>query len=119
MGAVQEELNKNENTKGMDKDSLRQILSQMNISDVVAGTSGVGAGNKKDMGQHKFWSTQPVALPQEGSEDGPIDPNVDIEKFRKEPFPLPKDYEWVDVDLNNPQEVGVAYAIYPSDTTPA
>ncbi|TIA74414.1 hypothetical protein E3P77_00885 [Wallemia ichthyophaga] len=103
--AIQQQLSNNEDTNGLDKDSVRQLLTQMNISEVLAGSSGVGQGNKKDMGQHKFWSTQPVALPQEGSQDGPIDPTVDVEKFSKVPLPLPKEYEWVDVDLDNAQEV--------------
>lgn len=115
--AIQQQLSNNEDTNGLDKDSVRQLLTQMNISEVLAGSSGVGQGNKKDMGQHKFWSTQPVALPQEGSQDGPIDPTVDVEKFSKVPLSLPKEYEWVDVDLDNAQEVSEVCSVFtPSDT---
>lgn len=105
--ALEDELNKNKDTKNLDKNNLRDLLSQLNLADIASGSAGVGQGNKKDLGQHKFWSTQPVSLPQEGTLDGPIDPTTDITKFRKEPYPLPNDYEWVDLDLNNEQEVRI------------
>ena len=40
-----------------------------------------------------------------GDIDGPIDPNTDIAKVRQEPYPIPKEYEWVVLDLSNPQEL--------------
>lgn len=71
----------------------------------------------------KFWTTQPV--PQLGksnrfsemaclnndlgdqppAEDGYIEPTKKIEEVRQEPYPLPKDFEWSTLDLNDPKQV--------------
>lgn len=37
--------------------------------------------------------------------DGPIEENTPYEKIRKEPYPLPKEFEWSTLDLNNESEV--------------
>lgn len=73
----------------------------------------------------KFWATQPV--PQSGkpnrldlgarlngyyptgdqpaAEDGYIEPTKAIQDVRQEPYPLPKDFEWAILDLNDPKQV--------------
>jgi glycylpeptide N-tetradecanoyltransferase len=35
-------------------------LDKLRIMDVLKGKSGIGGKNRKEMGEHKFWSTQPV-----------------------------------------------------------
>jgi glycylpeptide N-tetradecanoyltransferase len=63
---------------GMDEESIRRLLEQLKINDVLQGKSGLGGKNKKEVGDHKvctrllesihptdldtakFWNTQPV-----------------------------------------------------------
>ena len=39
------------------------------------------------------------------TEEGPIEPNKPHDEIRKEPYPLPKDFEWSLVDVDNDQDV--------------
>ncbi|KAH9483926.1 Glycylpeptide N-tetradecanoyltransferase [Psilocybe cubensis] len=87
-------------------DNVRQALQQMKIMDVAQGKAGIGGFNKKDMGEHKFWSTQPVPQLGEGppTEDGFIEPSKPREEVRQEPYPLPKDFEWSTLDIKDPAQ---------------
>ncbi|KAK7467241.1 glycylpeptide N-tetradecanoyltransferase [Stygiomarasmius scandens] len=105
---------KSEGVEGSDQanaENVRLALEQMKIMDVVKGKAGIGGKNKKDMGEHKFWSTQPV--PQMGEnppiEDGYIEPSKPREEVRQEPYPLPKDFEWTTVDVNDPAQSKEVY----------
>ncbi|TCD66016.1 glycylpeptide N-tetradecanoyltransferase [Steccherinum ochraceum] len=86
---------------GTDEATVRQALEQMKLKDVLQGKAGVGGKNKKDVGTHKFWGTQPV--PQIGEDaptaDGYIEPSKPPEELRQDPYPLPKDFEWATLDL--------------------
>ncbi|KAH8106829.1 N-myristoyl transferase [Cristinia sonorae] len=83
--------------------TVRAALEQMKIRDVIEGKSGIGGKNKKDVGTHKFWGTQPV--PQLGEdapeEDGWIEPSKPSSEVRQEPYPLPKEFVWSYVDLSD------------------
>lgn len=37
--------------------------------------------------------------------DGPIEKDKSPEDIRQEPYPLPKDFEWVTMDLNDQAQV--------------
>ena len=37
--------------------------------------------------------------------DGPIEADKPPEEIRQEPYPLPKDFEWVTIDLDNSIQV--------------
>lgn len=50
----------------MDKKELGRMLDQLKILDVAEGKTGIGGKNKKDMADHKFWSTQPVRRLDDG-----------------------------------------------------
>ncbi|TFY64686.1 hypothetical protein EVJ58_g2460 [Rhodofomes roseus] len=96
-----------------DPASVRAALEQMKIKDVIQGKAGIGGKNQKDMGGHKFWATQPV--PQLGEEapvaDGYIEPSKPPEEVRQEPYPLPKDFEWTTVDVNDPAQLREVYEL--------
>ncbi|CAL1705092.1 unnamed protein product [Somion occarium] len=96
-----------------DEATVRMALEQMKIKEVLQGTSGIGGKNKKDTGSHKFWGTQPV--PQFGEEaptgDGWIEPPKRREEFRQEPYPLPKDFEWFPIDLEDPAQLRELYEL--------
>ncbi|KAJ7046884.1 N-myristoyl transferase [Mycena alexandri] len=91
------------------EDNVRQALEQMKIMDVVKGKAGLGGHNQKDMGAHKFWATQPVPQLGEGPplDDGYIEPSKPREEVRQEPYPLPKDFEWSTLDINDPKQAKV------------
>lgn len=86
---------------------VRKALDQLKLMDVLKGKSGIGGKNRKEMGEHKFWGTQPV--PQLGeappTDDGYIEPSKPREEVRQEPYPLPKDFEWCMVNLADPIEL--------------
>ncbi|CAO1632707.1 unnamed protein product [Jaminaea pallidilutea] len=69
----------------------------------------------KEIRDHKFWKTQPVM--QGGSSDlkpedeGPIQGNVPPEKVRQEPYPLPSDFEWVTIDIDDEVELKEVYEL--------
>ncbi|KAI6132119.1 N-myristoyl transferase [Pisolithus croceorrhizus] len=94
-----------------DPDAVRAALEQLKIMDVLKGKAGVAGRGKKAMGEHKFWATQPV--PQMGeeppSEDGYIEPTKAIEDVRREPYPLPKDFEWSILDIDDPKQIKEVY----------
>ncbi|OSD08620.1 N-myristoyl transferase [Trametes coccinea BRFM310] len=96
-----------------DPETIRMALEQMKIKDVIQGKSGIGGKNKKDMGGHKFWGTQPV--PQLGEAppevDGPIEPSQPREEVRQEPYPLPKEFMWSILDLNDAAQLRELYEL--------
>ncbi|KAI0238957.1 glycylpeptide N-tetradecanoyltransferase [Massospora cicadina] len=55
---------------------------------------------------HQFWSTQPV--PQEAIPvdvvPGPIQEDLLPERIRQTPYPLPKEFEWVDIDVEDDEQ---------------
>ncbi|KAG6331651.1 hypothetical protein ID866_7435 [Astraeus odoratus] len=96
-----------------DPEAVRAALEQLKIMDVLKGKAGVAGRGKKAMGEHKrqFWATQPV--PQLGeeppTEDGYIEPTKAIEDVRQEPYPLPKDFEWAILDINDSRQIKEVY----------
>jgi len=93
--------------------SVREAMEQMKILDVLRGKTGLGGQNKKEIGEHKFWSTQPV--PQIGEsapeEDGPIELSKPSSEVRQDPYPLPKDFEWSSVDINDEKQLRELYEL--------
>ncbi|KIY72059.1 N-myristoyl transferase [Cylindrobasidium torrendii FP15055 ss-10] len=90
---------------------IRQALETMKIMDVVRGKAGLGGHNLKDMGEHKFWSTQPVPQLGEGPpiDDGYIEPPVPRDQVQQEGYTLPKDFEWSTIDINDPNQLKEVY----------
>lgn len=106
-------------------------LDRLKIMDVLKGKSGIGGKNRKEMGEHKFWATQPV--PQIGAylfhlacvwlrvhlmvgegapqEDGAIEPSKPASEVRQTAYPLPKDFEWATVDITDDAEVWLPLVI--------
>ncbi|KAG2078165.1 N-myristoyl transferase [Suillus decipiens] len=100
-----------QNTPATNEDNVRQALEQMKIMDVIKGKSGIAGRGKKAMGEHKFWATQPV--PQLGDEasldDGFIEPDKPREEVRQDAYPLPKDFEWSILDINDSKQIKEVY----------
>jgi hypothetical protein len=47
-------------------------------------------------------------------EDGFIEPPVPAEQLRQDPYPLPKDFEWSTVDIQDPEQVSRLYTYIPN-----
>ncbi|EKM82598.1 hypothetical protein AGABI1DRAFT_34763 [Agaricus bisporus var. burnettii JB137-S8] len=92
-------------------ENIRGVLEHLKIMDVVQGKAGLLGSNAKDMGEHKFWETQPVPQPGEGPplDDGYIEPSKPREEIRQEPYPLPKEFEWSVLDIGDPQQCKEVY----------
>ncbi|KAM5534071.1 hypothetical protein V8D89_012252 [Ganoderma adspersum] len=96
-----------------DAEAVRMALEQMKLREVLQGKAGVGGKNRKETGGHKFWSTQPV--PQLGEAppqaDGSIEPSKPREEVRQEPYPLPKEFTWSFIEINDPAELRELYEL--------
>eukprot|EP00941_MAST-03F_sp_MAST-3F-sp1_P002902 g2902.t1 len=61
---------------------------------------------------HKFWDTQPVPKHSAIIEtDGPIDAVKEVKDVRQEPYPLPKGFEWVVIDITDAAERREVYTL--------
>jgi len=62
----------------------------------------------------QFWDTQPVPkladFQQQDIIEGEIDPEKDVEKVRKDPYALLEQFEWAEIDLNDPKHLEDVYA---------
>ncbi|CAG8683138.1 1510_t:CDS:2 [Ambispora leptoticha] len=89
------------------EERVRSLVNQLAIREAMASSS---TSKEKDTGVHKFWSTQPVIQNDEVVEkEGPIEPNTPHDQIRKEPYILPKEFEWSTMELNNPEELNELY----------
>lgn len=44
-------------------------------------------------------------LADEINESGPIEADIPFDQIRKEPLPLPKDFEWCEINMEDDKEV--------------
>lgn len=101
-------------TKG-DPAKLLEVMKNLNINEMLTGLSA-GGKNVKDMGDHRFWKTQPVPTFDELAKaqdivDGPIK-EIDIERVRKEPEEFPvQGFEWVTLDLDEEEQLEEVYEL--------
>ncbi|OCH93383.1 N-myristoyl transferase [Obba rivulosa] len=95
------------------EETVRLALEHMKIKDVIQGKAGIGGKGKKDAGDHKFWSEQPVPQPGEGAPlgDGYIEPSKPPEEVRQDPYPLPKDFEWSTPDISDSAQLREVYEL--------
>lgn len=97
--------------------NLQEVLRLMTLERDVTLNSQKDRGTSasvKEIKDHKFWKTQPVmkadeAVPLSAAEEGPIQPNVSPEKVHQQPLPLPKEFEWVSIDIDNEVELKEVY----------
>lgn len=55
--------------------------------------------------QAKYGGLNTFSGEQSSSEDGYIEPSRPREELRQDPYPLPKEFEWTTVDINEPAQV--------------
>ncbi|KAJ5273439.1 hypothetical protein N7478_008564 [Penicillium angulare] len=98
----------------MPQDKAAEMLSNMDISQLLTGLS-VGGKNQKDMASYKFWQTQPVprfddSKSKEAITQGPIK-IIKPEEVSKTPGPLVEGFEWCTLDLTDPEELKELYEL--------
>ncbi|KAG0336242.1 Glycylpeptide N-tetradecanoyltransferase 2 [Podila humilis] len=96
------------------QDKLRAMLQQLALSGAAgsAATAAPQGKEPKSMDEHKFWKTQPVVKHDEiVEEDGAIEADVPLDQVRATPYPLPKEFEWSLVDVENDKEIKELYEL--------
>lgn len=99
--------------------NLQEVLRMMTLERdaTLEGQKNRGVtASVKEIKDHKFWKTQPVmksneAVPITPADEGPIQPNAPPEKVSQQPYPLPKDFEWVTVDIDDEGELKEVYEL--------
>lgn len=98
----------------VDKTSkIMQLIEQLSVARL--GNPDQAEGPKI----HKFWTTQPV--PQntettlcEGDAtviNGPIEPNRPAEQIRQQPYSLPEEFSWCEIDLSDDRQKDELYLL--------
>jgi len=104
-----------EETQHKDSDIIDTTLDAEHPSgdDSIAPKRNLGGKGRKDTGDHKFWATQPVVQYGEfvGEEDGYIEAPKLGKELRQKPYPLPKEFEWTIVDVNDPIQLKEIYEL--------
>lgn len=93
----------------------KQPLSKKTVEELMNLLS-MGAelneAQKKQMKDHKFWKTQPVPdYDEQIIQEGPIDKPKTPADIPDTPFPLIKDFEWCDVNLDDDKELDELYSL--------
>lgn len=68
---------------------------------------------------HQFWTTQPVPQTTETTTskgdatiiNGPIEPNRPVEQIRQQPYSLPDEFSWCEIDLSDDQQKDELYLL--------
>lgn len=111
LGQVQQE--RPDEAQGLDAEKVRKTLEALKVMDFMQGKSALEGKNRKDMGEHKFWQSQPV--PQIGevppTEDGPIEPSRSREEVKQTADPLPKEFEWSTIDTTDSTQSREVYEL--------
>jgi glycylpeptide N-tetradecanoyltransferase len=104
-----------------DRETLEKLMKVMNLekSDLLK-SQAAKQKQHKAITDHKFWKTQPVTKPNDAplrssAEEGPIEPNVPPHQVRKDPYPLPSDFEWATVDIDNEEQLKEVYDLLSSN----
>lgn len=63
--------------------------------------------------EHKFWKTQPVVQPGDHPSlaEGPIHPDLPPEQVRGTPYPLPADFVWDTIDMDDDAQLLEVYEL--------
>lgn len=92
---------------GMSADKFNEILKmfqqQMAMQDIP------DREKAKKWEEYLFWKTQPVPkFDEDIDSEGPIE-HKKLEDVRPTPYNLPGEYEWSDVDIENPEHIQEVY----------
>ncbi|TKY85770.1 hypothetical protein EX895_005310 [Sporisorium graminicola] len=99
----------------VNKANLAKVMAMMKLErETMLKSQDSKQKAQKAIADHKFWKTQPVMKPNDSpivkpDEEGSIEPSVPPEQVRQEPYPLPNDFEWVQIDVDNESELKEVY----------
>ncbi len=97
------------------KANLAKVMAMMNLErDAMLKSQESKQKTQKAIADHKFWKTQPVMKPTDApivapAEEGSIEPSVAPDQVRQQPYPLPADFAWVQIDVDDPAELKEVY----------
>lgn len=98
---------------GSDPNKAAEAFKTLSLNDVLTGLALTGK-NAKDMGNYKFWKTQPVPKFDEAFdkpiEEGPLEVKT-VEDVPKEPQKLIDGFEWVTMDLTDDAQMKEVYQL--------
>lgn len=97
---------------GSDPAKAAEAFKGLSMNDVLTGLA-LGGKNAKDMGNYKFWKTQPVPSFDEPitlKEEGPLETKT-VDDVPKEPQKLIDGFEWVTMDLTDDGEMKEVYQL--------
>ncbi|KAK1925924.1 Glycylpeptide N-tetradecanoyltransferase [Papiliotrema laurentii] len=94
--------------QGATDEDIKKALKAIDLMKILEGQVALGnKSNSKNLGEHKFWNTQPVPqLPTASSSssiptEGPIDKPKTPADVKQEPGALPSGFEWSLIDIKN------------------
>ncbi|KAJ3165163.1 Glycylpeptide N-tetradecanoyltransferase 2 [Irineochytrium annulatum] len=91
---------------------LREVVDKLGGAGLLDPTPVRSNKELKDMGDYKFWSTQPVPRTDEMVlKDGPIEADKLPEEIQKEPYELKGDFEWSTVDIEQADQKKEVYEL--------
>lgn len=99
---------------GSDPAKAAEAFKGLSINDVLTGLA-LNGKNAKDMGNYKFWKTQPVPsfdepMNNKPKEEGPLETKT-VDDVPKEPQKLIDGFEWVTMDLTDDGEMKEVYQL--------
>lgn len=103
-----EDTSKGKNSKPKEEDEEKMKKEAMDeLNKMIFKKSGGKKDENKE--EWQFWDKQPVpklkSFDVKDEDIGPIEKDNDVEKERKEPYPLPKNCSWYNLDINDTKDL--------------
>ncbi|WRT66752.1 glycylpeptide N-tetradecanoyltransferase [Kwoniella shivajii] len=114
--AVREQMDPQEASAATDEE-IQKALKAADLMKILDGKLALGnKSNTKNLGEHKFWKTQPVPqFPTSSSrailEEGPIDDLKAPSDVKQEPGTLPSGFVWSLIDIKNEVQCKEVYEL--------
>ncbi|KAK8864148.1 glycylpeptide N-tetradecanoyltransferase [Kwoniella newhampshirensis] len=113
--AVRENMDPGDSTAATDEE-IRKALKAADLMKILEGKMALGnKSGTKNLGEHKFWKTQPVPQMSSGSgamlEEGPIDDPKTPADVKQEPGALPSGFEWCSIDIKDEEQCKEVYVL--------
>ncbi|OXG11802.1 glycylpeptide N-tetradecanoyltransferase [Cryptococcus neoformans Ze90-1] len=114
--AVRGQMDSSDNKAATDEE-IRRALKAADLMKILDGKMALGnKSGTKNLGEHKFWKTQPVPqITGSGAsapmEEGPIDDPKTPADVKQEPGVLPAGFEWSTIDINDEEQSKEVYVL--------
>ncbi|KIR32095.1 glycylpeptide N-tetradecanoyltransferase [Cryptococcus deuterogattii MMRL2647] len=114
--AVRGQMDSSDSMSATDEE-IRRALKAADLMRILDGKMALGnKSGTKNLGEHKFWKTQPVPqITGSGApapiEEGPIDDPKTPADVRQEPGVLPAGFEWSTIDIHDEEQSKEVYVL--------